>query len=94
MRSRGLRIPEDISVAGFDNYRMIADTLFPSLTTVDLPYATMGVRAAQLLMALLQDDPPQDTGPQLVSGPVCWRDSVATISPANSNVSAIGRRTK
>ena len=94
LRTRGLRIPEDISIAGYDNYRMIADTLFPSLTTVELPYAAMGVRAAQLLTALLEGEAAPDAGPQLVSGPVRWRDSVSTISPAISNVSTIGRSTK
>ena len=94
LRTRGLRIPEDISVTGYDNYQMIANTLFPSLTTVDLPYATMGVRATQLLMALLQGDAPPEDGPQLVSGPVCWRDSAATLAPTTSTVSEIGRRTK
>ena len=40
------RVPDEISVAGYDNYRVIAETLYPPLTTVDLPYAAMGVRAA------------------------------------------------
>jgi len=45
LRSRGLKVPEDISVAGFDNYRAIAETLYPPLTTVELPYRAMGQRA-------------------------------------------------
>jgi LacI family transcriptional regulator len=76
LRSRGLKLPEEISVAGYDNYRVIAETLYPPLTTVDLPYAAMGVRTAQRLLAMItgQDDSP--TGPTLVTGPVYWRDSV------------------
>jgi LacI family transcriptional regulator len=43
-----LRIPEDVSVIGYDDYRLIAQNLVPSLTTVVLPYYEMGVAAAQL----------------------------------------------
>ena len=53
LRSRGVRVPDDISVAGYDNYRVIAETLYPPLTTVELPYAAMGVRAAERLLAMI-----------------------------------------
>lgn len=43
-----LRIPEDVSVVGYDDYRLIAQNLVPSLTTVVLPYYEMGVAAAKL----------------------------------------------
>ncbi len=29
LRSRGMKLPEEISVAGYDNYRVIAETLYP-----------------------------------------------------------------
>ena len=45
LRSMGLKMPEEIGVAGFDNYRVIAETLYPPLTTVELPYNAMGARA-------------------------------------------------
>ncbi len=82
LRSRGVKVPDDMSVAGYDNYRVIAETLYPPLTTVDLPYSAMGVRAAQTLMALIRGVRPDDpqglphTEPVLVAGPVCWRQSV------------------
>jgi LacI family transcriptional regulator len=76
LRSRGMKLPEEISVAGFDNYRVIAETLYPPLTTVDLPYAAMGVRAAQRLLAMISGESPKQEGPTLVSGPVYWRGSV------------------
>jgi LacI family transcriptional regulator len=96
LRSRGLQVPEDISVAGFDNHRLIAETLYPQLTTVELPYAAMGVHAAHLLLSLIKgDEAPAE--PQLVSGPVCWRDSVlprpATITNI-TDISSIGRTQK
>ena len=76
LRSRGLRVPDDISVAGYDNYRIIAETLYPPLTTVELAYTAIGARAAQRLMALISGQGREDAGPQLVAGPVHWRQSV------------------
>lgn len=44
----GLRIPEDLSVVGFDD-SPLASRLWPSLTTVRLPIREMGMLAAQIL---------------------------------------------
>jgi LacI family transcriptional regulator len=83
LRSRGMKLPDEISVAGFDNYRVIAETLYPPLTTVELPYAAMGVRAAQRLLAMISGESPQERGPILVSGPVYWRSSITELRPKN-----------
>ncbi len=83
LRSRGLRLPEDISVAGYDNYRVIAETLYPPLTTVDLPYYAMGVRAGQRLLSLISGEGRDDHAPTLVSGEVFWRASVTERRAAN-----------
>lgn len=80
LRSRGLRLPDEISVAGYDNYRVIAETLYPPLTTVDLPYAAIGVRATQRLMALIAGGDQTERPPTLVAGPVHWRNSVTDQS--------------
>jgi LacI family transcriptional regulator len=45
----GLRIPEQLSVVGFDD-NPIASRLWPSLTTVRLPIRDMGLSAAALLL--------------------------------------------
>lgn len=76
LRTGGVRVPEDMSVAGYDNHRAIAETLFPPLTTVDLPYAAMGVRAAERLLGMITKTVPKDPTPTLVSGSVHWRASV------------------
>jgi LacI family transcriptional regulator len=83
LRSRGLKVPDEISVAGFDNYRMIAETLYPPLTTVELPYIAMGMRAAQRLLALISGEGRTHSEPSLVAGPVYWRNSVTELQPAN-----------
>jgi LacI family transcriptional regulator len=83
LRSRGLRVPDEISVAGYDNYRIIAETLYPPLTTVELPYTAMGVRAAQRLLGLMSGEGQNDPSPAIVAGPVHWRGSVTDRRPYN-----------
>ena len=87
LRSRGVKVPDEVSVAGYDNYRVIAETLFPPLTTVDLPYTTIGVRAAQRLLAMISDPAAthghQEKNPALVAGPVHWRGSVTERPVSN-----------
>lgn len=51
---RGLRIPEDISVTGFDNTRVGAH-LFPALTTVDIGGQRVGREAVRLLVERIAD---------------------------------------
>lgn len=46
----GYKIPDHVSIVGYDNYHMIADNLVPKLSTVSLPYFKMGQLAAQLAM--------------------------------------------
>ena len=50
IKLRGLRIPEDMAVVGFDNQEIIADELVPGLTTVALPHYEMGVRAIEVAL--------------------------------------------
>ncbi len=49
LREMGLRIPEDISVVGFDD-REIAQFMRPPLTTLVLPHYEMGAIAAEILL--------------------------------------------
>lgn len=48
-RTQGLRVPEDISLVGFDDLP-IAQYVTPQLTTVRVPAAAMGDRAVTLLL--------------------------------------------
>ncbi|HET7537378.1 MAG TPA: LacI family DNA-binding transcriptional regulator [Candidatus Didemnitutus sp.] len=45
----GLKVPDDISVAGFDD-TLAARTAVPQLTTVKQPLRSMGIRAAEVLL--------------------------------------------
>ncbi|MEU1800661.1 LacI family DNA-binding transcriptional regulator [Streptomyces sp. NPDC019937] len=49
LRDQGLRIPDDVSVAGFDDLPFSADAV-PALTTVRLPLHDAGVRAGRLAL--------------------------------------------
>lgn len=76
LRTRGIKVPEDISVAGYDNYRLIAETLFPPLSSVELPYNAMGRKAARMLLDKIEGRNLPEKGPAAVGGEVCWRASV------------------
>jgi LacI family transcriptional regulator len=54
VRDRGLRIPEDISIIGFDNIPQ-AMQVSPQLTTIQQPLAEMGREAARRLLGLIQE---------------------------------------
>jgi LacI family transcriptional regulator len=77
LRSRGVAVPEEMSVAGFDDYRVISETLYPQLTTMELPYARMGEAAARLMLNELRGSETVPEGTRIVvQGNLRWRDSV------------------
>jgi LacI family transcriptional regulator len=49
IRDSGLRIPEDISVVGFDN-REVSDFVSPALTTVDIDLERIGYTSAEMIV--------------------------------------------
>ena len=55
----GVRIPEDVSVIGFDNRQECRFTR-PRLTTVDIPLEKMGEKAGQILLDLISGKTPED----------------------------------
>ncbi|WP_043613928.1 LacI family DNA-binding transcriptional regulator [Nonomuraea candida] len=73
-RERGVRVPEDVSVAGFDDIVTLRDHV-PALTTVRLPLKDMGARALEL--ALNEDRP---VAVEQVAGEVVLRESVRRMT--------------
>ena len=61
-RNLGVRVPEDFSVVGFDDLAS-SRYLSPPLTTISQPMREIGVRAARLLLAIIEgvDVPHQQT---------------------------------
>lgn len=77
LRARGLAVPERMSVAGYDDYRVISETLHPPLTTMELPYRQMGEEAARLMIGALRGEAPLGRGTRIeVRGALRWRGSV------------------
>ena len=52
IRQRGLDVPRDISVTGYDDITLV-DRLDPALTTISIPYERMGTEAARLLLDMI-----------------------------------------
>jgi LacI family transcriptional regulator len=78
----GLRIPEDLSVVGFDDQAGIADGLMPGLTTVALPHYEMGRWAVEAVLARIEDPQAPIENVRLPC-PLVRRDSV-TAPPSRS----------
>lgn len=51
LESRGLRVPDDCSIVGFDNHEMLAPILDPGLSTIELPYEQMARTGIELLLS-------------------------------------------
>ena len=74
MAEHGLTVPDDISIASFDD-DVIASYLRPGLTTAAIPYEEMGRRAMEML---LSDAEPEHL---LVHMPLRVRESIRTVDP-------------
>jgi DNA-binding LacI/PurR family transcriptional regulator len=53
-KERGLKIPEDISIIGFNN-EPVDELLQPSLTSIDQPAYEMGIESAKLIMERIKN---------------------------------------
>ena len=78
IRQRGLRVPEDVSVVGFDNY------LYPGLcdigiTTYEVDIREMARKSLSILTKIIKGEP-HGTGLNIVEGRLIEKDSVAIIS--------------
>ncbi|WP_050927678.1 LacI family DNA-binding transcriptional regulator [Aestuariivita boseongensis] len=79
-RKMGLRVPEDVSITGFDDIEL-AEIVTPALTTVHVPHREMGRRAAQKLLSLRAGD---DPGPSIeLATTIQWRESLGPAPARN-----------
>jgi LacI family transcriptional regulator len=76
IRARGLRIPHDISVVGFDDIPQAAQ-LHPGLTTVRQPLIEMGRLATQRLLRLIEEEMAEPLGYIELPTEFILRDSAA-----------------
>ena len=77
IRERGLRVPEDISVVGFDDIHSAAFQN-PSLTTIRQPLREMGMKAARVLVERLKGK--EDPGQISVKPELIVRESTAAAA--------------
>ncbi len=78
LQFRGVRVPKDISVTGFDNLFFSAYT-DPPLTTFDQPKRFIGAEAARLVLELLDAGGKDGAQPEihLLKGRLLVRSSTA-----------------
>lgn len=57
--TRGIRVPEDFGICGFNDLEFSAFT-HPSLTTVHVPRYDIGYRVADMLLRAVRDEPPEE----------------------------------
>lgn len=83
LKQRGLRVPEDVGVAGFDDLEgFMAD---PPLTTIRQPVRELGGRAVELVLSWLRGEPVPDQNifaPELVVRSSCGERRPESFPPA------------
>lgn len=70
---RGIRVPEDVSLVGFDD-EPAAAFMIPPLTTVKQPGVELGLEAAKIILARLRGQP---ASPPIVKAELIVRESTA-----------------
>jgi DNA-binding LacI/PurR family transcriptional regulator len=78
LREAGLRVPEDVSVVGFDGTE-IAEYSNPTLTTVEVPLERVGALGMELLLTRL--DAPSETIPPTQVLPLHLKPGQSTAPP-------------
>lgn len=70
---KGIRVPEDVSIIGFDNQPLSA-YVTPPLTTIQQPASAMSAQATRLLLNQIKDEPLDH---QTIRAELIQRESVA-----------------
>lgn len=76
LREHGLRVPEDVSVTGFDHTPEQAD--LPAMSTIEVPNELMGKRAVDVLMNRLRD-PERPCEKLLINGPFITGETLRSM---------------
>jgi LacI family transcriptional regulator len=81
LRSRGLEVPQDVSLVGFDDVPN-ARYLTPALTTVRVPMAEVGSRATERLLRMLSDPAATGVVDEVIAPTLSIRDSTLAARAA------------
>jgi LacI family transcriptional regulator/LacI family purine nucleotide synthesis repressor len=79
IKSRGLKVPEDVSIVGFDGIT-IASQIEPRLTTYKQDTANIGRKAAQKLIDIIENPKATPISQYIMDGELVKGASVAQIS--------------
>ncbi len=74
----GFKIPEQISIAGFDNIP-ISEMIVPQLTSIDVSKKEIGQTAMEMLLLKLQREQPHPPRKTLIGGRLIKRSSVRKV---------------
>ncbi len=82
LKSKGVRVPEDISVVGYDNYT-VSSICIPAITTVEVDIDKMAEVSVEMISKKLID-PSYYEGRRVISGRLIVKNSVLDINGSHS----------
>ena len=85
LRDRGVRVPDDIAVVGFDNWEIIAAATRPPLTTIDMNLHELGRQAGLRLLDMIDGSAPH-RGVERLPCSLVVRESCGAATGAAANV--------
>ena len=75
LRERGVRVPDDVAIIGYDNWDSMALASRPPLTTIDMDLGEIGRIAALKLLAQIDPGAPEEAGATTVPCRLIVRES-------------------
>ena len=86
LKSKGLRVPEDISVVGYDNYT-VSSICIPPITTIEVNIEKMAETAVEIIARKLEN-PDYLAGRRIITGKLIEKKSVLDIRGLYGDFSA------
>jgi LacI family transcriptional regulator len=81
LRERGIKVPEDVAVVGFDNWDVMVTGARPPLTSVDMNLKTLGREAGERLIAMIAGE--RLSGVHRLPCTLVVRNSCGASQPSN-----------
>lgn len=85
IRNAGLKVPEDISIIGYDN-REVCEYIRPRLTTIKLPLVEIGRKSAEVLIKSINNRNQDMESLFSIRGRLIIRDSCSSINSSHKEV--------
>ncbi len=84
LKSKGIRVPEDISIVGYDNYT-VSNICIPTITTIDVDLEKMAEVSVEIMSKKLVD-PTYREGRRIISGKLIEKNSVLNIRGSYADI--------